>query len=88
MAIRCTFTTQQNISDEIFFAKIVNDWKALTIFGKNFILDVWLGSEYNTKSRLCYRDKKYNSNVSKDLRLRFANSGWLLIIKLSQMVYM
>ena len=26
------------------FAKIVNDWKLLTIFGKNSILDVWLGT--------------------------------------------
>ena len=31
------------------FAKIVNDWKSLTIFTKSFILDVWQGSE-NTSS--------------------------------------
>ena len=28
------------------FAKIVNEWKLLTIFEKNSILDVWQGSEY------------------------------------------
>ena len=28
------------------FAKLVNDWKLLNIFGKSFILDVWLGSVY------------------------------------------
>ena len=27
------------------FAKIVNNWKPLTIFAKSFILDVWLGSD-------------------------------------------
>ena len=27
------------------FAKIVKDWKALTIFTKSSILDVWLGSQ-------------------------------------------
>ena len=29
-----------------FLAEIVNDWKPLTIFTKNSILDVRLGSEY------------------------------------------
>ena len=28
------------------FAEIVNGWNVLTIFAKNFILDVWMGSEY------------------------------------------
>ena len=28
------------------FAKIVFGWKALTIFAKNSIQDIWLGSEY------------------------------------------
>ena len=29
-----------------FFAKIVSDWKAWTIFAKNPIIDVWQASEY------------------------------------------
>ena len=28
------------------YVKMVNSWKSLTIFAKNSILDVWLGSEY------------------------------------------
>ena len=28
------------------FAKIFNGWELITIFPKNFILDVWLGPEY------------------------------------------
>ena len=28
------------------FAKIVNDWKPLTIFAKHSILDAWQGSVY------------------------------------------
>ena len=28
------------------FAKMVNGWKLLTVFSKNYFLDVWLGSEY------------------------------------------
>ena len=64
MAIRCAFTTQQNISDGFFFfAKIVNDWKASTIFGKNFILDVWLGSEYNTPKVDCVTETR-NTTVT------------------------
>ena len=28
------------------FAEIVNGWKSWTVFAKNFIFDVWQGSEY------------------------------------------
>ena len=28
------------------FAKLISDWKQLTIFGKSSILVVWKGSEY------------------------------------------
>ena len=31
------------------FVKIVYGWKPLTIFAKSFILDVWIGSEYNSE---------------------------------------
>ena len=30
-----------------FSAKIINDWKLLTIFTQSSIFDVWLGSENN-----------------------------------------
>ena len=30
------------------FAKIMNDWKALNIFAKRSILDVWQDSEYTS----------------------------------------
>ena len=30
----------------VSFAKKVNDWMLLTIFGKSSILDAWMGSEY------------------------------------------
>ena len=43
------------------FPELVNNWKLLNFFSKNFILDVWLGSEYNSAEqkvnclvRFCY----------------------------------
>ena len=35
----------------ILFAKIVNNWKSLTIFEKSSILNVQLGSEYESDVR-------------------------------------
>ena len=43
------FPVELSISSKPF-AKIVNDKKPWAIFAKNFILDVWLGSE-------CFSDK-------------------------------
>ena len=44
---------------------IVNGWKPLTILEKNFILDIWLGSEYasawNTCEQLPLRERCPNT---------------------------
>ena len=46
---------------------IVNGWKPLTILEKNFILDIWLGSEYasawNTCEQLPLRKKVFKYGV-------------------------
>ena len=34
------------------FAKIVSNWKPLTVFIKSSMLDVWLGSEYASKTKI------------------------------------
>ena len=66
-----------------FFAKINNGFHPLTIFTKNSILDVWLGSEYpsawTTKLSiysLCF--KLYNFYVLLFWRLLIVNDSWLL----------
>ena len=46
-----------------FFAKIVNGFQALTIFGKSSILGVHLGSEYAFDIRYSEHFSYFNSNL-------------------------
>ena len=43
-----TYTESCQIFKMVLFAKIVNDWKLLSIFAKSSILVVWQGSEYTS----------------------------------------
>ena len=52
-------------SKMVFFAKMVNDCKPLTIFALSFILDGWKGSEYGsvtTGISYCYMTIKSEEN--------------------------